>query len=155
MLLMRLRVAAAASALLIAFSPLVLSAQGNENAARAKVLALEHVRNLAETSADLKALDSLFDHDLIYIDADGSLLTKTEVLAQVKSVPIQQFVTEQMTVQVFDDTAVVNGTYRTSEFRNGKLIVFRGRFTDIWMYKDSNWICIAAQETPITSQGTN
>lgn len=147
--------AAAACLLLVAIGPAMLTAQGSEEGARARILALKHAWNQAEVFADLKALDSLFDRDLIYVDFDGSMLTKSEVLARLKSAHIQQAVTELMTVQVFDDTAIVNGSYRLTQFKDGKMVVHRGRFTDTWMYKNSAWVCIAAQSTPTAPQGVN
>jgi hypothetical protein len=128
----------------------VLCAQDNgENSTRTKILALQHAWNQAESFRDLKALDALLDNDLIYLDCDGSLLSKTEVLARVKSSLLQKAVTDAMTVQVFDDTAVVTGTYRSKELRNGKIVIHAERFTNVWMYKGSMWVCVVAQVTQI------
>jgi hypothetical protein len=121
----------------------------NEDAARAKILVLENVWNRAEAAGDLKALDALFDTELTYIDSQGALLSKAEFLSYAKSTRLEQIATELIKVQLFDDTAIVNGTYRAKEFKNGKTVVQQGRFTDTWVYKDSNWICIAVQATPI------
>jgi ketosteroid isomerase-like protein len=121
----------------------------DQNAAGPKIIALEHAWNLAESAGDLKALDALFDNELIYVDVDGSLMNKTQLMAHIKSVHPQQVTTELMTVQVFDDTAIVNGSYRSNELKNGKPIVRRGRFTDTWVYKNFTWVCITAQATPI------
>jgi hypothetical protein len=129
-------------------------AQNNDNdnseaATRTKILALQHAWNHAEELGDLRALDALLDNDLIYINFDGSLMTKAEVLARAKSMHPQRMVSELMTVEVFEDTAVVTGTYRSNEFKNGKVIARTCRFTNIWMHKGSTWACIAAQATPI------
>jgi uncharacterized protein DUF4440 len=122
--------------------------QGN-SATRTKILALEHAWNQAEAFKDLKALDALFDNDLVYVDFDGTLMTKAAFLARVKSAHLEQVVTESMAVQLFNTTAIVSGTYRSNEFKNGKKIQRRGRFVDTWVYKDSMWICAAAQATPV------
>ena len=118
-------------------------------AARSKVLALEHVWNQAEGSKDLKALDSIFDNALIYVDSDGSLLSKAEFLSRVKSASVEQVTTQSMTVQMFDNTAVVTGTYQAIEFKNNKPVISRGRFIDTWALRNSVWVCVAAQATPI------
>ncbi len=132
----------------MALSP--VSAQGpDESGARSKILALEHAWNQAEVFKDLKALDALFDNALVYVDFDGAVMTKAEFLSRVKSAHLQQVITQSMTVQVFADTAVVSGIYQSSEFKDGKTLVKRGRFIDTWVYKDSNWVCVAAQSTPI------
>jgi Domain of unknown function (DUF4440) len=118
-------------------------------AQRSKVLALEHVWNQAEELKDLKALDSIFDNSLVYVDSEGTLLTKAEFLSRVKSAPLQQLTTQSMTVEIFDSTAVVTGTYQAIEFKNGKAVVLRGRFIDTWARRNSTWVCVAAQSTPI------
>lgn len=130
-------------------SAILCAQEKDQNVAGPKILALERAWNLAESAGDLKALDALFDNELIYVDVDGSLINKTQLLVRVKLAHPQQVVTEMMTVQVFDDTAIVNGTYRSNELKNGRPIVRRGRFTDTWMYKNFTWVCIAAQATPI------
>jgi hypothetical protein len=121
---------------------------GDEPAARAKILALEHAWNQAEAFGDIKALDSLFDNAMVYVDSDGSLMTKAQFLSHVKSAHLQQVVTQSMTVQLFDNIAVVTGTYQVSAFKDGKARISRGRFIDTWVYKGSNWVCVAAQATP-------
>lgn len=110
---------------------------------------MENIWNQAEKLGDLKTLDVLFDRDLAYIDSDGALLTKAELLASIRSEHLQSLATETTSIQVFDDTAIVNGTYQVKELRNGKLLYSKGRYTDTWIYKGSSWVCIAAQATPI------
>lgn len=127
-----------------------LTAQNSDiSATRSKILALEHVWNQAEASRDMKALDSIFDNFLVYVDTDGSLFTKAEFLSRVKSADLQQVTTQSMTVQVFDNTAIVTGTYQAVEFKSGKPVVSHGRFIDTWAYRHSTWVCVAAQSTPI------
>jgi len=121
----------------------------DESAAGSKLLALEHAWNQAEAFKDLKALDDLFDNALVYVDPDGTLLTKAEFLSRVKSASLQQVVTQSMVVKLFGNTAIVTGTYRATEFIRGKTVVVQGRFVDTWVYKDSTWVCVAAQSTPL------
>jgi hypothetical protein len=137
-------------AILVGSVPAVLWAQDPDHSAtRTRILALEHAWNQAEAFKDLKALDALFDNDLVYVDFDGTLMTKASFLAHVKSAHLEQVVTESMTVQIFNTTAIVSGAYRSNEFANGKRLQRRGRFIDTWVYKDSTWLCIAAEATPI------
>lgn len=121
----------------------------DEAATRSKILALEHAWDRAVESNDLKGLDSLFDNALVYITQDGTLLTKADFLLSVRAMRLEKVVTESMSVQVFGDTAIVTGVYRSSEFKNGKLILRRGRFLNTWVYKDGSWICVAAEDTPM------
>jgi len=137
--------------LLIVWMPVaVLVAQDSDEASdRSKIIALEQAWNQAEAFKDLKALDSLFDSTLLYVDSDGSLMTKAEFLSHVKSNRLQQVVTVSMTVQVSGDTAIATGVYRANELKNGRPTLQHGRFTDTWIQRHGTWVSIAAQATPI------
>jgi ketosteroid isomerase-like protein len=119
--------------------------------ARSNILALEHAWDQAQERGDGKALASIFDNGLIFVDYDGKLLTKVEYMARVKSnvTHMQQIVAEQMNVQMFGDTAIVVGTYRVKGVENEVPFVRRGRFTDTWVLMNGHWICVAAATTPI------
>ena len=122
-----------------------------DSGGRANVLALEHAWDQAQERGDVKALTAIFDSSLIYVDYDGKLLTKAEYLARVKAntTHMQQIVAEEMSVQMFGNTAIVVGTYRVKGVENGKPYLRRGRFTDTWVLMGRNWICVAAGTTPI------
>src|SRR5579863_4239262 len=107
--------------MLVALTPAILCAQVMDEAgARTKILALEHAWNQAEAFGDLKALDSILDNALVYVDADGALMTKAQFLSHVKSSHLQQVVTQSMTVQIFESAAVVTGTYEAKSFQDGR-----------------------------------
>ena len=116
-----------------------------------RVLALEHAWNQAEERKDTKALDAIFDNDLIYVDYDGSLRNKAEFLARVKSNAWQpsDTITESMTGRAFGGTVIVSGVYVAKGSEKGKAYVRRGRFVDTWVMREGNWLCIASQSTPI------
>ena len=136
----------------IVFSALLLAAQNsNDSGGRSNILALEHAWDQAQERGDVKALTAIFDNSLIYVDYDGKLLTKAEYLARVKANinHMQQIVAEEMSVQMFGETAIVVGSYRVKGIENGKPYLRRGRFTDTWVLRNANWICVAAGTTPI------
>jgi len=135
---------------LAGMAPALLWTQSGDDAGvRSKILALEHAWNQAEALKDLKTLDGLFDNAFVYVDFDGTLMTKAEFLSRVKLAHIQQGVTESMTAQVFGNTVIVTGIYLDREIKDGKPTLRRGRFVDTWVHKDSAWVCVAAQATPI------
>jgi ketosteroid isomerase-like protein len=127
------------------------SAQDAVASARSNILALEHAWDQAQERGDSKALATIFDNGLIFVDYDGKLLTKVEYMARVKSnaTHMQQIVAEQMNVQMFGDTAIVVGTYRVKGVENAMPFLRRGRFTDTWVLTGGHWICVAAATTPI------
>jgi|SRR5580698_10626436 hypothetical protein len=136
--------------LLMGMAQMPMAAQkAEDDGRRSKILALEHAWNQAEALKDLKALDVLFDNALVYVDFDGTLMTKAEFLSRVKTLPFQQGVTEAMTAQVFGETVIVTGIYVSKEMKNGKQILRRGRFVDAWVFNGSTWVCVSAQATPI------
>jgi len=89
-------------------------APAQPDAQQSKILALENAWNQAEEHKDVKALDSLIDASLVYIDIDGSLMNKAQFIASVQapSEHPEQIVNESMTSHVYGDNAVVTGVYR-------------------------------------------
>jgi ketosteroid isomerase-like protein len=132
-------------------SPLLWAQDGTNQAAASKILALESVWNQAEENGDIGSLDLIFDSALIYIDEDGSLLTKTQFLGRAQSAGahVQTLATQTTSVQVYGETAVVVGSYRARGVDRGKPYQREGRFIDTWVFKKGAWVCIVAQATPI------
>jgi hypothetical protein len=52
-------------------------------------------------------------------------------------------VTEQSSVEVYGDSAVVVGIFRTSGVSKGKKFVNRERFVDTWARFSGTWKCVA------------
>lgn len=128
------------------------AAQDNSGAAAAsKVLALESVWNMAEEKRDVGALALIFDNSMIYIDEDGSVLTKTQFLVRVRAAGqrLQSLATHTISVHVYGGTAVVAGTYRAKGMEKGKAYQRDGRFIDTWVFKQGSWLCVVAQSTPV------
>jgi ketosteroid isomerase-like protein len=134
---------------------LVLTLHSNpQNSTRdeeGRVLALETAWNRAEQTKDAAALDQLLSPQLVYVDYDGSITTKAEFLATVKSEGLapEQITNEQQTAHVFGDCAVVTGIYREKGVNKGKPYNRRGRFTDTWVKTNGAWQCVASQSTLI------
>ncbi len=116
-----------------------------------RILALETAWNHAEQNKDVGALDQLLSPQFVTVDYDGSISTKQEFLANVKSEDVSpaQITNEQQTVHVFGDCAVVNGIYREKGLNKGKPYNRRGRFTDTWIKTNDTWQCVASQSTLI------
>ncbi len=135
---------------------LLVSAQDEDAAARAQVLALEKAWNQAYKAGDTKALASILDNSLVLVEDDGSLKTKSEFLASVKasSGNQEQVAPESLTVRVFGNTAIAIGVIAVRGTQRGKSVVHRERFIDTWINKNGTWICIATDATPMTHAGT-
>jgi len=113
----------------------------------ARVLALDNSWNRALEKNDTKALDMLLADTFISIDIDGSMETKREFLASLKAPGYEapaQAVTEQSKVDVYGDSAVVVGVFRTQVIHKGKSSVRRERFVDTWVNINRTWRCVAS-----------
>jgi ketosteroid isomerase-like protein len=85
---------------------------------------------------------------LVYVDPEGKVLTKAEVLMHIETTDSLQFTAEAMTVKLHGKTAIVTGLYRMKGMEHGKPFVRRGRFVDTWLDKNGQWTAIASLLTP-------
>jgi ketosteroid isomerase-like protein len=132
-----------------------LAAQTSQSNDGALVLALDNSWNRALETNDTKALDLLLADTFISIDIDGSLQTKSEFLASLKVAGYQapaQSVTEQSKVDVYGDSAVVYGVFRTQSGRKGKSVTRRERFLDTWVNLNHTWKCVSSVAVLIPSE---
>jgi len=135
--------------LLMALLPLCAQDEPPGAEAVSRILALENAWAQAAESKDVKAMDPLLDDAFLNVAPDGRLMTKAEVMADVKSASVQQFVNEAMTAKLHGNTAIVTGIFRMKGIKDGKPYLQRGRFVDVWMYKNGRWVAISSQATPI------
>jgi len=119
-----------------------------------RVLALEKAWNHALEQKDTKALDMLLANTMVSVDIDGSIQSKSEFLASIKAPDYQpsQAVTEQTSVQVYHDAAVVVGIFRIKGTDKGKPYVRRERFVDTWIKTNGTWQCVATTSALITTK---
>ncbi len=146
--------------LFLAFAVLlccVAAAATQQNSASdegARVLALENGWNHALEAKDTKALGMLLANTFLSVDIDGSVASRSEFLASIKAADYQpsQAVTEQSTVQVYGDAAVVVGVFRVKGTEKRKAYVHRERFVDTWIKLNGNWQCVATTSTLMTAK---
>jgi ketosteroid isomerase-like protein len=119
-----------------------------------RVLALETAWNHALEAKDTKALNMVLANTFVSLDIDGSVTNKSEFLAGIKSPAYQpsQAVTEQSSVQVYGDAAVVVGIFRVKGTEKGKPYVRRERFIDTWIKMSGTWQCVATTSVLITTK---
>jgi len=119
-----------------------------------RVLALESAWNHALEAKDTKALGMLLANTFLSVDIDGSVASKSEFLASIKAPDYQpsQAVTEQSTVQVYGNAAVVVGVFRVKGTEKGKAYVHRERFVDTWIKLNETWQCVATTSTLMTAK---
>ena len=129
-------------------------AQSDEAGTKSKVIALEQLWNQAYKSGDTKALDSILDDGIVLVNDDGSVQTKKEFLASVKSTPLpaaqqQQVAPESLSVHVYGNVAIATGVMRVKGEEGGKAYSRRERFVDTWLLKRGSWVCVGTDATPV------
>jgi ketosteroid isomerase-like protein len=141
----------AGGAFLLAAVAMAVGQQKSMSDEGGRVLALEKAWNHALEAKDAKALDQILANTLVSVDIDGSVASKSEFLASIKAPDYKpsQVVTEQTSVQVYGNAAVVTGTFRVKGTENGKPYTRRERFTDTWIKMNEMWQCVASQTTLI------
>jgi ketosteroid isomerase-like protein len=119
-----------------------------------RVLALETAWNHALEAKDVNALNMVLANTFVSVDVDGSVASKSEFLASIKAPDYQpsQAVTEQSSVQVYGDAAVVIGVFRIKGTQKGKPFVRRERFVDTWIKMGGTWQCVVTTSTSMTAK---
>jgi ketosteroid isomerase-like protein len=121
----------------------VSKAQGDET----KIIALENLWNHIQLNHDAEAMGKLVDEDFVLTDYDGTVMNKTQFLASIRDKSYQLTVeaSEDMKLHRHGNTVVVTGATHEKGTFKGKPYQHQGRFTDTWIKKDSQWVCIASQ----------
>ena len=118
-------------------------AQGDET----KIIALENLWNQMQINHDADAMGKMLDSDFVLTDYDGTVFSKDQFLATIrdKSIQVATEVSEDMKLHRHSDTVVVIGATHEKGTEKGKPFSHHGRFTDTWIKKDGQWLCIASQ----------
>ena len=112
-----------------------------------KLIAMENLWNQMQLNHDATAMEKMIDENFVLTDYDGSLLNKAQFLASIKdpSVQLTQEMSEGMKLHEHGATVIVTGATREKGTQNGKPFSHTGRFTDTWMKKSGQWVCVASQ----------
>ena len=143
----------ATAAIFLTLSPGFAQRPRSDEAAH--VQALDNSWNRALETKDTKALDLLLADKFVSVDIDGSMQNKSEFLASIGAPdyrPPAQAVTEQSNVEVYSDSAIVVGVFRTHGVDKGKKYLNRERFVDTWVKINGTWKCVAAVTVLIPSK---
>lgn len=130
---------------------LIVPAQTNSRISgdEGTILVLENAWNRAEMNKDGQALNELLANSLVYVDYDGSLMSKDQFVASAKNSPVQslQLVNDNVQVHMYGDSAVVSGVYHEKGVEKGRNYTRNGRFVDTWVKVSGTWQCVASQST--------
>jgi ketosteroid isomerase-like protein len=151
MLMKYLMVAGVLLLMIVALAP---ARQNTSNDEAGRVLALENVWNRALQEKDTKALEMLLANTMVSVDIDGSVQSKSEFLASIKTPDYQpaQVTTEHISIEVYGNAAVVVGIFRVKGTDKGKPFAHRERFVDTWIKTNGAWQCVATTSNLITAK---
>jgi len=136
---------------LIIFLAVSLKAFGAEPPDEGKILALENAWNQAQLHHDASALDGLLPATFVYTDIDGTVMNKSQFLTDLRDPSYQATLVTNQDVKVFSypGSAVATGTYHTKGKYKGKPFEHWGRFTDMWVFQNKLWQCVASHTSLI------
>jgi hypothetical protein len=146
----RLRVRIAGVACLLAFAVSPATAQ-SPHGSETLLIALENAWNRAQLQHDSKALEGLIADTFISTDNEGVVTNKSQFLADNKdpSYAASLMANQGERVFLYENVAVVAGTYHAKGINQGKPFDHYGRFTDTWVYMKGKWFCVATHTSPL------
>jgi ketosteroid isomerase-like protein len=118
-----------------------------QDAGESKVLALERLWGAAAQMRDIKALESIFDDSMVYVDVDGKLMTKAQVLADTKALSPVDIVVQSSSARSYGNVVIVTGVMQLKGVEGGKSYLRYGRFLDTWVEKGDHWLCLSSMTT--------
>ena len=108
----------------------------------------------ALVKCDVAFLDRILADDLANTDIEGSVSTKAQNLADLKSgdLKVTSAVADEYKVRVYGKAAVVTGRCTFKAQYKGKDISSQFRWTDTWVKGAGGWQCVASHESKIVEK---
>jgi ketosteroid isomerase-like protein len=119
-------------------------------AAEQEIRAMERQWNTARVQADVATLDRILAADWTVTHGDGTINTKAEYLADLKSgarkfsADVQE---DELTVRVYGDTAVAAGQSDSKVTYHGRPSGGALRFTRVYVKRNGRWMMIVSHAT--------
>ena len=128
------------------------AASGQAAADVAELTRLERVWTDAHLHGDAKALDTLWDGDLVVSAPRMQVLTRADALAAARSgrMRFDRYETSDLRVRVYGDSAIVTGRLRRARRRDDRVVEDDWRFTKVYVRRGALWKVVAfhASEGP-------
>ncbi len=103
---------------------------------------------------DCEALESILADDYVFIEPTGAVVSKSELVSQVRSGALvyESIEVAESTVRIYGETAVL--TDRSMTKGNYEGFEFGGEYrgTDVCVKRSGRWQCVHTQETAIRRQ---
>jgi ketosteroid isomerase-like protein len=131
---------------------LAVSAARAQTAGKAEqeIRAMEKLWNESRVRADVAALGTLLDDGWTVTHGDGTINTKAEYLADLKSGARKFFSDvkqDDFSVRIYGDTAIAAGLSDSKVEYKGKPSGGALRFTRVYVKRNGRWVMIASHAT--------
>ncbi len=151
------RIAFAVSVVVLVFAVAVLAqtqAEPTSGSVEQELIKLENSWNDAIVKHDWAFLDQILADDYTFTEPDGSVVTKAQFLAGMKSGErvISFAVADELKVRVYGDAAVVMGCNTEKGQNKGKDTSGQYQWTDTWVKLAGCWQCVAGHGSRITQK---
>jgi hypothetical protein len=126
-------------------------AQSPHSEVETNILALETAWTQAQMSRSTQTLNTLLADNFVFTGYTGAVMTKAQFLADLKDgsyAPIL-VVNQNQKVVSYNHAAVVTGIYHTKGVFKSRPFERWGHFTDVWLFQDNLWQCVASHTSPI------
>jgi ketosteroid isomerase-like protein len=124
-------------------------------AIKTEIIKLEDQRNAAIMKGDIATLDKMYSDQIAWTNPHGELLTKSQVLGNLKSGEQKFFSIKHsdIHVHVYGNNVAVMTVYTTSSVRyRGKTTDEPRRFTNVFVKQNGHWMLVVHQATKIESR---
>jgi ketosteroid isomerase-like protein len=151
------RIAFAVSLAVLAFNVAIQAqtpGQTGTGSAEQELIKLENEWADAWVKMDVAFFERIEADDYMYTACEGSVWTKAQDLALLKSGNdvITSWVLADMKVRVYGDAAVVTGRATIKETYKGKDVSRQERWTDTWVKLAGQWQCVAGHSSEIAQK---
>jgi hypothetical protein len=126
-------------------------AQVAPDAVRAELLALESRWDSAVVRKDIAVLERILAPSFVFIGADGSVSTRSEMLAglQTPDLVIDPFETRDVQVRLYGSTAILTGWFEQTGRFQGRAYRVRSRYTDVYVRESGRWVAVTAHASAL------
>ena len=142
--------------LIILAAAFVVFSQTNKKEERIKLELMQLERDIgkANINADYAFFDRVEAEEFIFTDAAGGVTTKKQDLEGLKQPPnpdvkLVAYDVDDMSVRIYDETAVVTGRVATRRLIKGEASTSQSRFTDVFVWRDKRWQLVAGHSSRI------
>lgn len=100
---------------------------------------------------DVATIDRILSDDFVYIDSVGGVNPKAALLEGIKNSEalIAPFETEDVSVRIYGDTAVLTGRFTQKATYQGQSFSGQFRYTDVYVKRVNQWRAVTAHASRI------